>query len=73
MRTELTESNFKRYVRFYNFERPHSALNGYSPACAWLTGSKERFEAFQKNSKNENKEELFAEIRDLVESNYIQR
>ena len=73
MRTDLSETNFNEYVHFYNFERPHSALNGYSPASAWLTGSKERFEAFQKNSRDENKEKLFAEIRHLVESNYVQR
>ena len=32
MRAELTPENLERYVHFYNFQRPHSALRGYTPA-----------------------------------------
>ena len=73
MRTELTKENLRDYVDFYNFHRPHQALNGYTPACAWLTGSKERFSTFVKNTGNENKKKLFSEIERTVENNYIIR
>ena len=46
-------------------------LNGYTPACAWITGSKERFETFAKNTKRENKEKLFKEIEGIFDANYL--
>lgn len=73
MRTELNAENLNDYVKFYNFHRPHSALNGYTPACAWLTGSKERFDNFVEKTRTEKKEPLFAETEELVEINYIKR
>lgn len=73
MRTELNEKNLEEYIHFYNFERPHDALGGYTPACAWLTGWKDRFETFVKNAQSQDKEELFAEVTRSVESNYIKR
>lgn len=73
MRKELTQKNLQDYVNFYNFERPHEGLSGFTPACAWLTGSKERFETFAKNAENEDRTRLFSEVAVLVKSNYVQR
>jgi hypothetical protein len=69
MRTELTEENFKAYVDFYNFKRPHSALNGYTPSQAWLAGSETLFENYQKNTRSEDRAKLLSETRKLVEIN----
>jgi hypothetical protein len=71
MRAELTQKNLGKYVHFYNFERPHSALMGYTPACAWLAGSKERFGLFMKNTNHENREQVFADIETMVKVNYV--
>jgi len=69
MRDELTSDNLAKYVDFYNFGRPHQALHGYTPACAWLAGSKERFETLVKNTRNNENGRLFQEVRKLVEIN----
>lgn len=71
MRTELTQENLEKYIHFYNLQRPHSALEGYTPACAWITGSKERFDTFVKNTQNEDKKKVFKDIRELFEINYL--
>ena len=73
MRAELTQENLDDYVHYYNFQRPHSALNGFTPACAWITGSKERFEKFINNTKGENREEALKDVESLVQMNYVKR
>ncbi len=39
MRTELTNRNLTNYVDYYNYERPHSALNGKTPADYFFSGN----------------------------------
>jgi hypothetical protein len=70
LRADLTERNIRRYVNFWNYQRPHSALEGFSPACALICGSEKRFEVFKKNARTEDKKALFQEIKSLVLANF---
>jgi hypothetical protein len=74
MRLELTQENLNSYINWYNFERPHTALNGYTPATAWLCGSETLFENYQKNTEREQDlKPLFKETERLVRLNWTDK
>jgi hypothetical protein len=74
MRLELTQENLNSYINWYNFERPHTALNGYTPATAWLCGSETLFENYQRNTENEQDlKPLFKETERLVRLNWTDK
>jgi hypothetical protein len=69
-RADFNSTNLKRYIDYYNFQRPHSFLSGYSPACALLCGSEKPFSNFIKNTFHEDKKLLFSEIKNIFKHNF---